>query len=103
MDIRPDPPPALDPLGRQRQSERAARAERTAAGSGGEAGRAGSRVDLAGVDVDRFVAELATHDPVDLHRVEDLRERIANGDYRADPEELADGLLEALNQERGTI
>jgi anti-sigma28 factor (negative regulator of flagellin synthesis) len=31
--------------------------------------------------------------PADLHKVDELKSRIADGSYRADPEELADLLL----------
>jgi anti-sigma28 factor (negative regulator of flagellin synthesis) len=39
--------------------------------------------------ISRFVDVLKTMNPASLHRVEDLRTRIANGSYSADPEELA--------------
>ncbi|MDA3961823.1 MAG: flagellar biosynthesis anti-sigma factor FlgM [Planctomycetota bacterium] len=104
MDIRPEGA-GLDPLARQRQIERAAQQDRrSGASSGTDSGsRTESRVDLAPADLDRFVAELAGHDPVDLHRVEDLRERIAAGQYNAEPGELVDGLLDVLNAEDGTL
>ncbi len=40
--------------------------------------------------VSRFVAILKNMNPVDLHRVEELRARIADGSYNADSEDLAD-------------
>ncbi len=44
-------------------------------------------------DVQRYVQVLKTADPARLHKVEELRARIADGSYRADPEELADLIL----------
>jgi anti-sigma28 factor (negative regulator of flagellin synthesis) len=43
--------------------------------------------------IERYVSVLKTMNPVSLHKVEDLRVRIANGTYSADPEELADLIL----------
>jgi anti-sigma28 factor (negative regulator of flagellin synthesis) len=43
--------------------------------------------------IERYVSVLKTMNPVSLHKVEDLRARIANGTYSADPEELADLIL----------
>jgi len=43
--------------------------------------------------IERYVAVLKTMNPVNLHKVEDLRARIANGSYTADPEELANLIL----------
>jgi flagellar biosynthesis anti-sigma factor FlgM len=49
--------------------------------------------------VQRFVDELRSTPPERLHKVEDLRQQIAEGSYRADPEELADALLAMLDGE----
>ncbi len=43
--------------------------------------------------IERYVSVLKTMNPVSLHKVEDLRARIANGTYTADAEELADLIL----------
>ncbi len=49
--------------------------------------------------VSRFVAILKNMNPVDLHRVEELRARISDGSYSADPEDLAD-LLSGADEPR---
>ena len=43
--------------------------------------------------ISRYVDVLKTMNPANLHKVEDLRARIADGSYSADPEELADLIL----------
>ncbi len=43
-----------------------------------------------------YVAALKDLAPERLHRVEDLRARIADGSYRADPDELAGPLYDLL-------
>lgn len=92
MDIRPDRQ-QVERLARQRQPERRATAE---AGGQARTDRAELRLDP---DVAKaYVERLKQEDPARLHRVEELRGRIADGSYRADPEELADRLLDALDR-----
>jgi len=43
--------------------------------------------------VSRLVGILKNMNPADLQRIDELKARIADGSYRADPEELADLLL----------
>jgi len=98
MDIRPEAS-GIDPLARQRQLERLQQerrdeAQERAPASGAREGDA--QVDVRSAATERFVRILSEMDPSDLHKVEDLRERIADGSYTARPEELVDPLLEAL-------
>lgn len=51
-------------------------------------------------EIKRYVNILKRMNPADLHKVELLRERIASGEYRADPQELAGHLASILEQER---
>jgi len=97
MDIPRDLRPADAPV-RKRATDAAA--VRTPAG--GIASQAGSSNQASAGDqvsfgdagaIDRYVAVLKTMNPVSLHKVEDLRARIANGSYTADPQELADLIL----------
>ena len=102
MDISRDLRPA-DASVRKRATDAAA--VRTSTGSSrasGSAGQAGAVNQNSGLDqvsfgdvgaIDRYVAVLKTMNPVNLHKVEDLRARIADGSYTADPEELANLLL----------
>lgn len=97
MDIRPDPS-SLDALTRQRANERAARERQSTGGTPAtNSGRpADADVELASTVSARFVEIVKTMDPTDLHRVEDIRQRIADGSYTATADELVDPLLEAL-------
>lgn len=59
---------------------------------------ASASVDQAAVTTDpstiaRYVDVLKNMNPTHLHRVEELRARIADGSYTAEPEELADLIL----------
>jgi len=103
MDIPPDVR-LTDPQARRRQAEVAAKTSRPAetALPGKATGNpvAGSHdaamVSATGMDqasIGRFVSVLKGMDPANVHRVEELRNRIANGSYRADPDELADLLV----------
>jgi anti-sigma28 factor (negative regulator of flagellin synthesis) len=49
--------------------------------------------------VKELAAQVQQADHSSIHRLEDLRERIANGEYTAQPEELADILLPVLRGE----
>jgi anti-sigma28 factor (negative regulator of flagellin synthesis) len=84
MEIPRDLRPA-DPVARRRVQ---AAADRAAAKSP----EAGAKPPT-GAAVQRFVEALKAEDPARLHRVEDLRTRIANGQYGASAEELADLIL----------
>lgn len=89
MEIQGDRP--LDPAARRRQLD-------AARGGVGSAKAAGSRPDASfsasdSSAVGRLVDILRNANPADVQHIDDLKERIANGSYRADPEELADLLL----------
>ena len=96
MDIPRDLRPADAPV-RKRATDAAA--VRTPAGgtlASGSANHASGSDQVSFGDVgaiDRYVAVLKTMNPVSLHKVEDLRARIADGSYTADPQELADLIL----------
>lgn len=96
MDIPRDLRPADAPV-RKRATDAAA--VRTPAGgtlASGPASSASGSDQVSFGDagaIDRYVAVLKTMNPVSLHKVEDLRARIADGSYTADPQELADLIL----------
>jgi anti-sigma28 factor (negative regulator of flagellin synthesis) len=98
MEIPPEFKPT-DPIQRRRQAEQAARpaaGEATAAkappqGKPADSAAVGQGFDPASVE--KFVGVLKTMNPLSLHKVEDLRQRIADGSYGADADELADLLL----------
>jgi flagellar biosynthesis anti-sigma factor FlgM len=87
-EFRPTDPPA-----RKRQAEAPARPPRAEPGPAPAADRAEVSAEIDPQSVQRLVQILKSMNPVDLHRVEDLRARIANGSYSADPDELAELLL----------
>jgi len=96
MEIPPEFKPT-DPIQRRRQTEQAAR---SASGHGDAAKVPAKGADSAAVghdfdpaSVEKFVSILKTMNPLNLHKVEDLRQRIANGSYGADANELADLLM----------
>ena len=92
MNIPPDLKP-VDPAVRKRTTEVAERAPAKPATANAQA----PRIDQASFGdaeaIQRYVAVLKTMNPASLHRVEELRARIADGSYTADPEELADMIL----------
>lgn len=94
MEIHGDYRP-IDPLARKRQAEAAARPaahqEEAAAARGDKA-----RVEPPSAEtIARYVQVLKTMNPVDLHRVEELRARIKDGSYQAESGEMA-GVLSDL-------
>lgn len=88
MEIQGDRP--LDPVARRRQLD----AARGGVGPGASSSRPDA-VFSAGdsAAVGRLVDILRNANPADVQRIDELKERIADGRYRADPEELADLLL----------
>jgi anti-sigma28 factor (negative regulator of flagellin synthesis) len=100
MEIPPEFKPT-DPIQRPRRSAQAAQAASghpapvapaASAGSGAnDSAAVGQGFDAASVE--RFVGVLKTMNPLNLHRVEDLRQRIADGRYSAGAEELAELLM----------
>lgn len=88
MEIQGDRP--LDPVARRRQLD-AARGGVGSSASTSKPDASFSASDSAAVG--RLVDILRNANPADLQRIDELKERIANGSYRADPEELADLLL----------
>lgn len=96
MEINNDYRP-IDPATRKRQSDAArvaaqGQAQTPPPPSTGDAVQLNESSPAA---VARYVQILKAMNPVDLHRVEELRSRIRDGSYRADPKELA-GPLAAL-------
>lgn len=89
MEIQGDRP--LDPVARRRQLDAARGGVGSSAGSTSKPDASFSAGDSAAVG--RLVDILRNANPADLQRIDELKERIANGSYRADPEELADLLL----------
>lgn len=88
---------------RKRQLEQA----RTSDAAGAKGGEAKDSVELTTKDqgtIARYVGVLKGMDPTNLHKLEDLKARIANGSYTADAEELADmilGLSDGRDDRRG--
>lgn len=89
MQIHGDKP--IDPASRKRQLDAARGQQAPSAPATGRPDAAFAAGDSAAVA--RLVGILQSMNPSDLQRIEDLKERIADGRYRADPEELADLLL----------
>jgi flagellar biosynthesis anti-sigma factor FlgM len=87
MEIHGDRP--LDPAARRRQLD-AARGQNGPA-TVGKPDASFTAGDSAAVT--RLVDILKNMNPVDVQRIDELKSRIADGSYRADPEELADLLL----------
>jgi flagellar biosynthesis anti-sigma factor FlgM len=99
MNIPPEFRP-VDPAVRRRQGEPAGKsASKDVAHASPSAAKSAGVSDTltkSGFDhanVSQFVAILKDMNPLDLHKVEDLRQRIADGSYSTDPDELADLLL----------
>lgn len=91
MEIPRDLRPA-DPVVRKRAADQATNGgKRSASADSAPAADQASFGDAEAIG--RYVAVLKTMNPANLHKVEDLRARIADGSYTADPEELADLLL----------
>jgi flagellar biosynthesis anti-sigma factor FlgM len=90
MEIHGDRP--LDPVSKRRQLD-AARGQREVSDTAGAArpDATFSAGDTAAVG--RLVDILRSMNPADVQRIDKLKEQIADGSYRADPEELADLLL----------
>jgi len=89
MEITNDRP--VDPAQRRRQLEAARGQQTPAAPAAGRPDATYTGGDAAAVD--RLVGILRLMNPNDVQHIEQLKERIAEGSYRADPEELADLLL----------
>ncbi len=87
MEIHGDRP--LDPAARRRQLD-AARGQHGLAASGKPDA---SFVATDSAAVGRLVDIIKNMNPADVQRIDELKARIADGSYRADPEELADLLL----------
>jgi flagellar biosynthesis anti-sigma factor FlgM len=91
MEIQGDRP--LDPAARRRQAE-AARAAASSDSGAQRAEQPGATFTASdSASVARLVEIVTQMNTSDLQRVDELRERIADGRYRADPQELADLLL----------
>jgi anti-sigma28 factor (negative regulator of flagellin synthesis) len=88
MEIQGDRP--IDPAARRRQLD-AARGDRGQVSSAGKPDATFAATDSTAVG--RLVDIIKNMNPADLQRITELKERIADGRYRADPEELADLLL----------
>jgi flagellar biosynthesis anti-sigma factor FlgM len=101
MEIQRDQRP-IDPATRKRQTDAAtSRSADKAAESSGSGRR--DAVELGATSpqaIARYVDILKGMDPADLHRVEELRERIKDGSFTATPDELAGPLSDLLDHER---
>jgi flagellar biosynthesis anti-sigma factor FlgM len=100
MEIHGDQRP-IDPATRKRQTDAAASRGAAKAADAEGGGSRGDQVELGGTSpaaIARFVDILKAMDPSDLHRVEELRERIRNGTFTATPDELAGPLSDLLDQ-----
>jgi flagellar biosynthesis anti-sigma factor FlgM len=89
MEIHSDRP--LDPAARRRQLDAAKGQNGPGATGSGKADATYTGSDSAAVS--RLVGIIKNMNPADLQRIDELKSRIADGSYRADPEELADLLL----------
>lgn len=96
MEIQPHPRP-VDPVQRKRQLEQArGTGESKSAGGGQGSGSGKDSVEISSKDqsvVAKYVSVLKGMDPANLHKLEDLKNRIAKGTYTAEPGELADMIL----------
>lgn len=90
MEIQGERP--LDPVSRRRQAD-AAKGQRTGSPAQGPAKPDASYTAGDAASVGRLVQILRSANPADVQRIDELKQRIADGSYRADPEELADLLL----------
>jgi flagellar biosynthesis anti-sigma factor FlgM len=100
MEIQGDHRP-VDPALRKRQAEAAA--GRAAASSDNTPSRADA-VELGNTSpqaIARYVEIIKGMNPADLHRVEELRARIADGSFTASPDELAGPLSDLLDRGDG--
>ncbi len=92
----------LDALARKRQLEKLDKKSATSS-TGASAAEKGSNgndeVSISRADIARYVDILKEMDPVDLHRVTELRDRIESGDYTSDLDELIDPLLSFLGND----
>ena len=89
MEINKDYRP-IDPATRKRQNDAARVATQGQAQTPpASAADAVQLNDSGPAAVARYVQILKAMNPVDLHRVEELRSRIRDGSYRADPKDLA--------------
>jgi anti-sigma28 factor (negative regulator of flagellin synthesis) len=98
MDIPRDLRPADNAVRRRPADNAGGIKSRTPTPPEGTPAKPAPGVDQAAVTTDpakiaRYVDVLKTMNPANLHRVEDLRARIADGSYSAEPEELADLII----------
>lgn len=93
MEIPPNRSPSLDPPAKRRLDG----AKSAPAGQGAEAAERGDQVRTPDTDVvARYVAMVRAHGR-DTGRLDELRQQISDGSFTATPEELADGLLDRLD------
>ncbi len=74
----------------------AAKVAAPATPSAADGGRESQTDSFDAASISRFVGILKNMNPVDLHRVDELRARISDGSYRADSGDLADSLANML-------
>ncbi len=92
---------APDPVPRRRQpAEGGNAAGKTTSTQGGEVADRVAILHSSPDVIKSYVQSLRTMHPVDLHKVEDLRERIRSGEYQADPDEMAGYLAEILDRQQ---
>jgi anti-sigma28 factor (negative regulator of flagellin synthesis) len=89
----------IDPVLRKRQQTEAAAVR---ANHSTETPRRNDAVvlgDTSPAAIARYVGILKSMNPADLHKVEELRARIADGSFTATPDELADSLSNLLDRD----
>jgi flagellar biosynthesis anti-sigma factor FlgM len=94
----------IDPGSRKRQLEAGKVSASNAAGAAHESESAHTpeQIDgyqaLSSEEIQRYVDILKTFDPVDHHKVDELRQRIARGEYTLSPGDLAQRLADLLSR-----
>lgn len=83
---------------RDKDSTRVPSAEGQSSSAAQSANGAKLSPSLAAADIERYVQVLKDMDPTDLHRLEDLQQRIADGSYSSDMTDQVDDLLGFLDE-----
>lgn len=91
----------VDPATRRRQTEAAsARSGAPVTTAAGQSAGQADQVDVTSSSpaaIARYVQLLKDMNPVDLHKIDQLRQRIAEGSYSASADEMAGPLAELLS------
>ena len=92
------------PLERKREVEgKDPAATKPGSSNGTTSASKGLLVDVDPSRLQHFVSHLRNMDPSDIHRVEELRQQIADGSYSAEPDDLVDALIQALDDGRAEL